>query len=179
MNARLLLTACALLVATLGLAEDHEHAAAPKVDDARFQFLEKLAGQWVTRSATGAMPAGLFEFRVTAGGTAIEEREMIGTPMEMLTVYHLDGGELVGTHYCMIGNQPKVKAAPKVTDNTLAFACNGTPGNAKSHDEHHVHAWSIQLREDGSLLYNAELSENGTVTEEPSVVLVRQETASR
>ena len=98
------------------------------VADPRFEFLKQLDGSWI--GSLGEHGEGAFEFRVTAGGTAIEEREMIGTPMEMLTVYHMDGGDLVGTHYCMLGNQPQMRAAAKVVDNSLSFACTGTPGNA-------------------------------------------------
>jgi hypothetical protein len=30
--------------------------------------------------------------------------------MEMLTVYHMDGKRLLLTHYCMVGNQPRMEA---------------------------------------------------------------------
>ena len=32
--------------------------------------------------------------------------------MTMLTVYHLDGDRLLLTHYCMEGNQPRMRAQP-------------------------------------------------------------------
>ena len=33
-----------------------------------------------------------------------------GSPHEMVTVYHADGPDLVLTHYCMEGNQPRMRA---------------------------------------------------------------------
>jgi hypothetical protein len=180
MQRTLWLTLALLLGGMPGLAADDDHPAPRVIDDVRFDFLRNLEGIWFGQADSGEMPEGRYEFRVTAGGTAIEEREMIGTPMEMMTVYHMDRGQLVATHYCMIGNQPHLTAAPGLVNDTLSFACNGIPGNEKSHDAHHVHAWSMQLRDDGTLYYSAELTEDGKVTQTPSVVLVRQqETASR
>lgn len=165
----------ALLVgAAVVVADDsHEHAPAAAVDDARFEFMKQLEGRWVGDGLSEGMPEGAFEFRLTAGGTAIEEREMIGTPMEMLTVYHMEGKDLVGNHYCMLGNQPRVVAAKTVRDDTLSFTCDGKPGNARSHDEEHVHSWKMRLDGD-KLFYSAELIKDGKLTEAPSVVLTRQ-----
>ena len=125
------------------------------------------------------MPGGTIQFRVTAGGHAVEEREFAGTPMEMLTIYHMNGKDLVATHYCITGNQPTATATRSVVDDTLTFDCSGTPGNAKSHDEAHIHGWSIRL-DDGKLYYAAEMVESGNVIEKPNFVLTRQtKTASR
>ena len=38
-----------------------------------------------------------------------------GQPMEMLSIYHQDKGDLLMTHYCILGNQPKMKADPTPT----------------------------------------------------------------
>ena len=94
-------------VSLAGAGNEHDHAT-PAVDDARFDFLQRLAGDWVVDAGQGETSGALFECRVTAGGTAIQEREFIGTPMEMMPVYHMEGRDLVATHYCMLGNQPHV-----------------------------------------------------------------------
>ena len=39
----------------------------------------------------------------------------------MVTVIHADGDALLLTHYCMLGNQPHMKAMPKAGDKTVAF----------------------------------------------------------
>jgi hypothetical protein len=98
----------------------------------------------------------------------------------MVTLYYMEGSDLVATHYCMLGNQPRLQAAKRVVDDTLVFACDGKPGNAASHDEQHVHGWTMRLQDDGSLHYSAELIEDGELAEAPSFVLTRQQkTASR
>ena len=156
---------------TLALAAISLHAA--DQPDPRLEFLKQLDGTW-TGNLGAEMGEGVFEFHITAGGSAVEEREMIGTPMEMLTVYHMDGADLVGTHYCMLGNQPKVLAAAKVVDNTLKFNCDGNPGNTASHDEQHIHGWSIHLDDAGKLHMAAQMVVDGKVIENPTTVLTRR-----
>jgi hypothetical protein len=177
----LTITTLAVLALTFSvLAEEQAGQATKAADDPRLEFLKGLAGTWAGEATEGEMPPGVFEFRVTAGGSAVEEREMVGTPMEMLTVYHMDGNELVATHYCMLGNQPHVTAAKRVVDNTLAFSCNGKPGNTSSHDDKHIHGWTIKLDGEDTLVYSGELVEEGKLTEAPRFVLTRQQdTASR
>jgi hypothetical protein len=169
-----------MLIATVTSAEEEGGHGPPPPADPRFEILKQLEGTWAGEPAGADMPSSVFEFNVTAGGHAVEEREMIGSPMEMVTLYYMEGNDLVATHYCMLGNQPKLQAAKKVVDDSLVFACNGKPGNATSHDEQHVHGWTMRLRDDGSLHYSAELIEGGELAEAPSFVLTRQqETASR
>ncbi len=159
--------------------EQQEHHPQPP-QDPRFEFLKSLEGTWTGPPLSEGMPDGVFEFHVTAGGHAVEEREMIGTPMEMVTLYHMRGKDLIAKHYCMLGNRPQLKASRRVVDQTLSFACAGIPGNAASHDEEHVHGWRMRLGEDGQLHYSAELVKDGKVTEAPDVVLTRsRQTASR
>ena len=51
-------------------------------------------------------------FRVTAGGSAVEETVFPGTEQEMVTLYFVRDGRLQLTHYCMAGNQPHMLAQP-------------------------------------------------------------------
>ncbi len=166
--------ALTVLLGAAAAAASEDHVAAAAAADPRLEFLRGLAGTWVGKSGPEATSESLYEFRVTAGGHAVLEREMIGTPMEMLTVYHMDGADLVATHYCVLGNQPRLTAARRIVDDTLAFSCTGKPGNARSHDEEHVHGWSMRLDGDGRLQYSAELVESGKVSQAPSLVLTRK-----
>ena len=141
--------------------------------DPRMEFLQHLDGTW-DGDFGDEMGKGVFEFHITAGGSAVEEREMLGTPMEMVTVYYMDGADLVGTHYCMLGNQPRVVAAKTIVDSTLHFTCDGKPGNTASHDEQHIHGWSIRLDDSGQLHYAAQMVVDGNVIENPTTVLTRR-----
>ncbi len=164
-----------LLIAPASSAGDAEHPAPPPVDDARFDFLKGLVGTWIGPTPEDGTPAPVFEFRLTAGGSAIEEHEFLGSPMEMLTVYNMEGTDLVATHYCMLGNQPRAVAAKRVKNNALTFDCAGKPGNSASHDDQHVHGWSIRQQEDGTLHYTAEIVKAGEVAEAPDFVLTRED----
>ena len=44
-------------------------------------------------------------YSVIAAGSAVHEHMFPGGPHEMVTVYHLDGPDLLLTHYCAAGNK--------------------------------------------------------------------------
>jgi hypothetical protein len=81
-------------------------------------------------------------FKVTAAGSAVHETIFPGTPHEMVTLYHLQGKDLVLTHYCAAKNQPRMKADPKAPANTLAFRfVDGA--NIDPKKDMHMHEGSI------------------------------------
>jgi hypothetical protein len=165
------------LIGAVGVGAGDRHHTAEISDDARFEFLKQLEGVWVGKGLDGS-DEGVYEFRVTAAGSAVREIEMIGTPMEMVTLYYMEGKQLVATHFCAMGNRPQAAATKRIVDETLTFACSGTPGGAKRHDEEHIHGWAMQLAADGSLHYSAGMSKNGEVSDAPSLVLKRQDRAA-
>jgi hypothetical protein len=81
---------------------------------AAFQTLVGLAGSWEGEKST-------VDYRVTAGGSAVEEVIFRGTKHEMVTMYHLDGGRLLLTHYCAAGNQPTMVLLPGSDPAILEF----------------------------------------------------------
>lgn len=163
-----------LALTLVAAGDDHDHPAAAGPTDPRFEFLKSLAGSWTDPEGHDGHPT-TYTFRVTAGGNAVEEREFVGSPMEMVTYYYMDGGELRATHYCMLGNRPELVAGKKVKKGSLDFACAGTPGGSASHDEHHVHAWSMKLDDEGRLHVSAQLVENGKPSETPTFVMTRND----
>lgn len=74
---------------------------------AAFARLKTLVGQWEANTDMGKTRVS---YELIAGGSALVERETAAGMPEMLTVYHLDGGRLLLTHYCMAGNQPRLEA---------------------------------------------------------------------
>jgi hypothetical protein len=127
------LTVMALLAAPAARAGEGKSAAAE-----RLEKLKALAGTWTGKAGpTGAAATQdtTVTWKVTGGGSAVVETIDPGTPHEMITVYHLDGPNLVLTHYCAAGNQPTMRAATSGDPRTIAFDfVSGT--NMKSADMH-------------------------------------------
>ncbi len=121
-----------------------EKKDAPKVSpaDARFEHFKQLAGEWVGKAPPFEAGKDGQEmhvlYKVVSGGTAVVETIMPGTDHEMVTVIHKDGDDLVLTHYCMLGNQPHMKADLKGDDKKVAFQfVSGS--NMKSEKDPHMH----------------------------------------
>ncbi len=116
-----------------------------KKGDERFERLKKLVGEWAGEDGKVSI-----KYALTAGGSALIETIGPGTKFEMVTVYTMDGKDLVLTHYCMLGNQPRMKAAEKFDGKTLAFTCTGV-GNAATHDDMHMHSVTFEFTDDDHL----------------------------
>ncbi len=107
---RVLVLATAMALPALPLVDRAYAQEAPAAT--AFERLKALEGEWID-------PDGIFGEK---GAVAVTYR--VGTPAEMVTVYHKDGDDLVLTHYCSAGNQPRMRAKT-VSGNTLAFDFDG------------------------------------------------------
>lgn len=134
---RFALAAVLLLVAASAAAEPP--APNPKVDaKALFEKWKALAGTWESGDKDGdGQPDWTVVYRVTAGGSAVMETLFPGTPKEMVTMYTVDGDDFVLTHYCAMGNQPRMKAVPSDVASRVTFEFV-SGGNMKSRDEQHM-----------------------------------------
>lgn len=80
-------------------------AAGNGVDDA-WNRLRSLAGEW-----QGAGGKAGVTYTIVSGGSVVMESMNTPAPQpDMVTMYHRDGTGLVATHYCSIGNQPRMRA---------------------------------------------------------------------
>src|SRR2546428_57944 len=63
-----------------------------------FERMKGLVGTWKGKADMGQGPMEIsVEYRLVSGGSAIEERIFVGTPKEMVTMYHDRGGKLALT----------------------------------------------------------------------------------
>jgi hypothetical protein len=91
--------------AALGLLAQVAQAATPA--EQAFEKLKSLAGSWkVTKASENEAQGNVITYTVRSGGSALEE-----VSGEMVTMYHMDGDTLVATHYCELGNQPRMRAS--------------------------------------------------------------------
>src|SRR5436190_19851536 len=94
---------------------------APPPSPALEKFVQ-LAGEWTGKGMHGDASHDVkIVYKVTSGGSAVVETIDPGGDHEMVTVIHPDGDSLLLTHYCMLGNQPQMRAKPKAGENKVAF----------------------------------------------------------
>ncbi len=102
-----------------------------------FSLLKELAGEWRGRVMDGEQgPEVTVLYRVTANGSAVLETLFPGTSHEMLTVYFMDGEKLALTHYCAMGNQPRMVLDPGSTGRQLVFIFTGGSNLDPAQDIH-------------------------------------------
>lgn len=83
--------------------------------------VKSLAGTWEMTDDKGQKQVAS-TFTVTSSGSVVREVMFPGSSHEMTNMYHMDGSTLIMTHYCAIGNQPRLRAReaqPGVIDFTF------------------------------------------------------------
>lgn len=114
----------------------------------QFERIKSLEGTWAT--APGAPMEAQVVYRVIGNGSTVQETLLGGTPMEMVTMYHLDGDALFLTHYCAAGNQPTMRALPSSDPAEIVWEfvslSNGDPAK-----DMHMHNAVMRFEEDGRL----------------------------
>lgn len=79
-----------------------------------FDKLKALEGRWIATEGTEETEV---KYELYANGTAIAEH-LWG----MVTIYHQNGEDLFATHYCSMGNQPRMIALkPDPTAQSVSF----------------------------------------------------------
>jgi hypothetical protein len=147
----------------------------PKQIDAAFERFKRLAGDWEVAGAKSEAQKGKTQcrYRLTAGGSALVETVFPGEEMEMVTVYHRDGDQLMLTHYCHLGNQPRMRT--KEVNNTkeivfdLVDGCNLDPGK-----DTHMHAARFRFIDDDHIASEWQLYQQGKPVEVHGLDLVRK-----
>ncbi len=76
---------------------------------AGFAELKTLVGTW--RQVDKPQSPLRIRFSLTAGGSVLVEEWLRGDQPHSMTVYHRDGPDLLATHYCPQGNQPRLVAS--------------------------------------------------------------------
>ncbi len=184
---RRILTACVLMLSGMNLyaqepvkpkanalpALGDEEPAIKKADPASTQLdmVKKLAGNWYEADKNGKSTDKLVSvIKVTAGGSAVQETLFPGTDMEMVSMYHLDKGDLIMTHYCMLGNQPKMKADPKSAKGTIKFEFAGGT-NLDPKKDMHMHAATLKVVDDDHIEIAGEAWNGGKAAEDHCVTM--------
>jgi hypothetical protein len=109
-----------------------------------FQRLKALEGDWIDADGIfGEKGKVAVTYRVSGAGHTVVETFPVGTAYEMVTVYHLDGSEIVLTHYCTSNTQPRMKSKG-LQGNVLAFEFAGG-SNIDPTTTSHMHAAKFEF----------------------------------
>jgi hypothetical protein len=143
---KILRIAACILLSTAVLAQSDAQKS--------FDQLKSLAGSWEGKSSEGE-PVQV-SFRMTAGGSALMS-EITGHGEDMISMINFDGpNRLLLTHYCAVGNQPRMQAAASADGKTITFnfvdATNLDGAQAGHMDhvviamlgpDHHIEDWNF------------------------------------
>ena len=112
---------------------------APNGSNPAFEKMRSLIGSWegVAKIDGKDLPKAT-RFQMVAGSTVLAAWLNEGTPHEMVTMFHMDGNDLMATHYCAAQNQPRMVLASGSDPNRLVF---------KFKDGTNIHSDSGYMRE--------------------------------
>jgi hypothetical protein len=122
-----------MAIAILACSLQAEKKATPLFDE-----LKKMEGTWTSDSKDH--PADV-TYKVSSGGSVLVETMAMGNHGEMITMYHPDGDGLALTHYCMLGNQPRMKAAKDQKPGVIRFEGDG--GSNMKPEDKHMHTLTV------------------------------------
>ena len=139
--------------------------AAPKLPtpptNPALEKMKKLAGTWVVADKDGKPTDQVASIiKVTSGGSAVHETLFPGQPHEMVSIYTVDGADLIMTHYCVLGNQPRMKADPKSPSNQIVFRFAGGTNLNPAKDKH-MHGATLIIVSDDRIEVQGTGWENG------------------
>lgn len=159
-----LAVSCAFAVA----ADDkHQHDHVPSTaTNAVFEKLKTLVGTWVVEDEEGKPTDQVASvIKLTAGGSAIHETLFPGEPHEMVSIYTTDGPDVLMTHYCVLGNQPQMRAKSTSSGKKLNFEFVGGTNLDPAKDKH-MHSAVLTFVDDDRIEVNGVGWEDGKPADE-------------
>jgi len=100
-----------VFMATAAFAQSNGQAA--------FDKLKSLEGTWAGKASDGRDIQ--VDFRVVSGGSAVMSEIHGAGEANMITMFHPDGDRLLMTHYCGVGNQPRMAGTLSSDGKTISF----------------------------------------------------------
>lgn len=149
------------------------HADDPQPSDpAAIQFakMAALVGTW--RNAERPDSPLRVRFSLTAGGTVLVESWERGSTPHSLTLYHRDGPDIIATHYCPQGNQPRLRSSATGPANRLTFSFLDATG-LDDFEESHLIELGFDFSGTGELI-RSERYKSGQDSEDTELRLVRE-----
>ena len=134
-------------------------AESDKGAEEAFKQLHSLIGRWEGKFEDGRSHG--VSYTLTAGGTVLVETWTLAPGRESMTLYSMDGNNLIATHYCPQGNQPRLQFAGGSDPGRLSFEFrDGT--NLQVEGKSHQHAFWIRLLGEKSFERSETYVDNGS-----------------
>jgi len=144
--------ALALIISTAAFAGEKPFTA-----DEAYKKMLTLEGTWEGESLVvpigktkeeGTKSKSTVTYEVIANGSSLMLTYLKDTPMEMVSMYHQDGPDvLIHTHYCAAGNQPSMKFQSSKEPGKIDFKFDkGT--NMDVTKDGHAHSGYIKIIDD-------------------------------
>ena len=151
MMRRLLVCAWLLALPLAASGEDKAGKRPTAPTNAAFETMKKLAGTWLAADEDGKPTDRIVSIlKVTSGGSVVHETIFPGQSEEMISVYTVEGPDLVMTHYCVLGNQPRLKADPNSSANQISFQFAGG-SNLDPKKDKHMHSTTLTIVDDSHI----------------------------
>jgi hypothetical protein len=143
-----------VLLCTTAFADEHHHPAAPS--NPAFDKMKTLVGNWEGKAQdSGKEFPATTSFKLVSGGSVIMDVLGEGTPHEMVTMVHMDGKDVMATHYCAAMNQPRFTAVAGAPNQIVFDFKDGTniaPGDGHMQKvvftfvdaDHHNEDWTYR-----------------------------------
>ena len=138
---------------------------------AQFQRFVDLEGDWRVVGGDHALGASHL-YRTVASGSAVVETAFPGDDHEMITVFHLDGPNLVLTHYCAAGNQPHMVAEAS-EGNEISFLFVSA-ANLLTPEDGHMHDARFTFLNENRFTTTWSFWEGGQQSGEPMVMEIER-----
>ncbi len=134
--------------------------------------MKSLAGKWQGQSQMNGETIDVsLEYVVSSAGSALIETLFMGTPHEMISVYHDEEGKLAMNHYCALANRPHL-VLKNATANKINLEFGGV--NEINPDiDYHIHAFEITFIDADSIVHRWVSLKNGKQQNETIINLKR------
>lgn len=142
-----------LLLTLTAVVQSQEHKI--PASNPQFSALKTLAGDWTMKTPDGKVATETY--RVVSGDSAIIlDQRMPEEGGTMITMFHPDGQKTVATHYCSMGNQPRMVTDASGDTKSIAFKFkditndDGKSGSMRNltivllDTDHHDQVWTWQ-----------------------------------
>jgi len=167
-NIRILLAALVFGAASL----QADGPQTPLKGSAELERLKTLVGRWEGTTTMGNKPEkATVDYAITSNGSAVMETLGKGTSHEMVSIYHDRNGKLSMTHYCAMGNQPRLDLA-KADASSLELVLGKDTGIDPVKDSH-MHSLTLATPDKDHLTHTWTHWENGKEKDRTTFTLTR------